>query len=198
MHTRLSAKFSIWFKIGTSLFIFLFSFILLTKLPHDPWPVWANLSFEVILFAASYMLVDYFFKDRTVIAFDPDNLYITDVISNAEQVIPLEQVSWLNMRMDTIKTGAIWYQKYSLHYEDEYHQEQKIRFYIKSTSYPLREFLKVTKNKNPNFRYKNWSWTFDLKDYTASQFKGLNTGPQFFHFPDLEQKDRISPTRQKG
>jgi hypothetical protein len=164
MRTRLSAKFSIWFKILTTLFLFLFSFILLTKLPHDPWPVWGNLTFEAILITSFYLLVQYFFKDRTVIAFDRDNLYITDVIAHAEQVIPLEHVSWLNMRMNSIKTGAIWYRGYSLHYADDYHQEQKIRFYIKSTGNELREFVTLAKNKNPEFRYKNWSWTFDLKD----------------------------------
>jgi len=164
MRTRLSVKFSVWFKIGTSFFLFLFSFILLTKLPHDPWPVWASLAFEAILFTSSYLVVQYFFKNRRVIAFDQDNLYITHVLSQEEQVIPLKQVSWLNMRMNRIKTGAIWYWGYSLHYTDDYNQEQKIRFYIESGSKELREFVGLAKNRNPEFQFKNWSWTFDLKD----------------------------------
>lgn len=164
MRTRLSAKFSVWFKIGVSIFLFLFSFILLSSLPHDPWPVWLSLSIEVILFAVSYLLADYFFKDRIVIAFDQDFLYITNVISETEQVIPLEHMIWLNMRMNTIKSGAYWYRSYSLHYDDGYNQEQKNRLYIESSSKALREFVTIAKNKNPDFRYKNWSWTFDVKD----------------------------------
>jgi hypothetical protein len=164
MRTRLSAKFSIWFKILTSFFLFLFSFILLTKLPHDPWPVWFTFSLDAVLFTGSYMTVQYFCKDRTVISFNPNNLYITDVKSNTEDIIPLEHVSWLNMRMNSIKTGAIWYQRYSIHYIDNYNQEQKIRLYIKLMGDSLMEFVKAAKAKNPDFRYKNWSWTLDLKD----------------------------------
>ena len=164
MRTRLSAKFSVWFKIGYSFILFLFSFIFLAGLSHDPWPVWITFSLESILFVASYLLIDYFLKDRKIIAFDLDNLYISDVTSNTEHVIPLEHVSWLNMRMNTLKQGAYWYRRYSLHYEDSTNQEQKIRFYVGTSSSELRDFVEKAKTKNPDFRYKNWSWTFDLKD----------------------------------
>ena len=164
MRIRLSAKFSIWFKILASFFLFLFSFILLTKLAHDPWPVWFTFSLDAVLLTGAYMTVQYFCKDRTVISFDQNNLYITDVKFNTEDVIPLEHVSWLNMRMNTIKMGAIWYRRYSIHYVDNYNQEQKVRLFIKLMGDSLVEFVKAAKAKNPDFRYKNWSWTFDLKD----------------------------------
>ena len=47
---------------------------------------------------------------------------------------------------------------------DENNEEQKIRIYIKSSGKELDEFVKLVKNKNPDFHDKNWSWTFDFKD----------------------------------
>jgi hypothetical protein len=164
MRTRLSATYSTGFRILVTFLVFAACFILLTNLPHDPWPVWFTFSLEAILLSGSFLLVQFLLKDRVVISFDENNLYLTNVISNSEQVIPLERVTWLNMRMNTIKTGAIWYTRYSLHYIDIDNLEQKIKFYNKSTDNSLYSFVKAAKKKNPDFRFKNWSWTLDLKD----------------------------------
>jgi hypothetical protein len=164
MRTRLSAEYSIGFKILNAFLLFVVSFILLTNLPHDPWPVWFTFSLDAILLTGSYLMVQFFLKDRVVISFDENSLYLTNVITNSEQIIPLEQVTWLNMRMNIIKTGGIWYTRYSLHYNDMNNPDQKIKFYNKSTDNSLYSFVKAAKAKNPDFRYKNWSWTLDLKD----------------------------------
>jgi hypothetical protein len=136
----------------------------MSNLHHNIWPVWVNLSLEALILVASFMLVHYVFKDRKIIEFDQNYLYIENVILNTEEVIPLKNIHWLNMRMGTIETGTTWYFKYSLHYSDIKNVEQKIRFYIKSSCKELTDFVKLVKIKNPDFRDKNWSWTFDLKD----------------------------------
>ena len=72
----------------------------------------------------------------------------------------------LSISVYPARTGDTAWSSQLAEYADEYdyYQEQKIRFYIKSTGNQLKEFLTLAKNKNPDFRFKNWFWAFDLKD----------------------------------
>jgi hypothetical protein len=163
MHTRLTATYSVFDKIILSVFVFLFSLVGLSKIRFPSWIGGGTPVLTILLFAISYLLIQLIIKKRRVIEFDADNFYIVDLSSKTEQKIPLENVSWLNMRPGKIEVNR-WFVPYSLHYQDNNKKEQKISIYVDWLGKPIKEFVQFVIIKNPDFEFKNCTWTFDFKD----------------------------------
>ncbi len=162
MRTRLSAKYSMWVKLPITLIVFVIAFIIAAKLNIIAFlDAPRSYIFEIILLFACCRLVFFVLKDRKVIEFDESFLYIVDNKQGIETRIPLKNITWLNRRLRDFKVGALWFCWYSLHYLDEFNQQQRIRFFIKVPSEPCSRFAGLVKGKNPDFRFKNWSWNFD-------------------------------------
>ena len=163
MRTRLTASYSVFSKIIIATLIFVGSFIFFVNIGVTVWFGKGTPVFAIVLFIASWLLVQFITKDRTVIEFDASDFYIVDATSKTEQKFRLENVIWLNLRPGMIKVSR-WFVRYSLHYLDNYQQENKIRLWVSWTGKPLDEFVNAVKKKNPDFKYKGWTWTFDTKD----------------------------------
>lgn len=163
MRTRLTMNYSIFLKGLLTFFIFLFSFVFAASTGFTS--KLGNLTpvFELLLIIASFFLVQFITKDRTVIEFDEDYLYIVNKTVENEEKFPLEHVSWLNLRPGIMK-GNRWFVRFSLHYLDADGQPQRIKLWIDWLGNPLKSFVKLVKQKNPAFVYKDATWTFDYKD----------------------------------
>jgi hypothetical protein len=163
MRTRLTATYSVFTRIMISILIFVGSFILFVNMGFTIWLGRGIPVFAVILLITSYLLLRFILKDRVVIEFDSGDFYIVDASSKTEQKIPLENVSCLNLRPGIIKMTR-WYARYSIHYLDNYQQEQKIRLYADWLGKPLKDFVSAVKKKNSSFEFKDYTWTLDFKD----------------------------------
>jgi hypothetical protein len=156
MRTRLSVKWSISHKILTAFFIFLFSLVIWNKIYSYRWPEWIWHSFMVLSLIYAYPLAQFIYKDRTVVSYDQDNLYISNVVSGEEKVIPLEHVTFFKL---TIRRDN-YFHKWLLRYDDGFYQKQEIRFfYIYEYNYKAhKEFTAFIKKKNPAFILENYTW----------------------------------------
>jgi hypothetical protein len=123
-----------------------------------------NIIFISGFFFLCFKLIDFLLKERRVIEFDEDNLYIVDKQRQQEAYIPLKKLTRLNMRPAWFSIGNYWFNKYSLKFIDDFSQEQKISFYIQAGKPNTQKFVSFVKSRNPYFNYKNWTHTFDLSD----------------------------------
>jgi hypothetical protein len=171
MRARLSAVYSSWIKGGLAFFVCLFVYILSSGVRRALFDSfgervegWLFFLFAIVLFWGCYQLIAFVLKDRKIVEFDDTYLYIEDKKTATETQVPLENVFWLNMRMRELKMGTVWFFFYSLHYRDESRMERKVKFFIRTGSDEFAKFLTLVKAKNPDFRFKNWSWSFDFKD----------------------------------
>lgn len=163
MRTRLTASYSPFSKILIGVFIFVFSIVILA---HFILPVWLTrvfTFFEIILLIASYLFARLITKNRIVIEFDSSFFYIVNVASKEEQKIPLENVSWLNMRPGKVEVSSRFV-PYILHYFDNNQQEQRIKVWVNWMDEPVKAFTSSIEKKNPAFEYNDSSWSLDYKD----------------------------------
>jgi hypothetical protein len=98
------------------------------------------------------------------VEFDSDHVYITNNQEETEKQIPLHDVIKLNARPYWGYAGGERFTRYSLHYIDEYKMPQKVKFLIFSTNKHVGQFISLVKSKNPSFKEKNWTHTFDWWD----------------------------------
>ena len=155
MRTRLSVKWSISHKILTAFFIFLFSIIIWSNILSYRWPVWIWHSLIVLSFFYAYPLAQFIYKDRTVVLFDQENLYISNVVSGEEKVIPLEHVTFFKMTLTRVSS---YYYKWLLRYDDGFYQKQEFKFFLIRNYKVYQEFTTLTKKKNPAFRVENYTF----------------------------------------
>jgi len=172
MRERLSQPFSLVFRIFTSMFPFLFLVIIVanflgkyfwkTNLGIGVWLIYALLAF------LSFKIVSFLFREKIIVEYDDQNVYVRDKQLDSEQAIPIKNLIRLNLRPMSFSTGSIRYQKYNLWYADEYGKEAKVSFYsgisfFKSAN-SLYNFVRLVKQQNSEFDFKNWTWSFDLKE----------------------------------
>jgi len=167
MRYRLSSTYTLWQKIIVT--VLLFGLLLVTDLYGFILRNLPDLGFAKILIILAFAflcfkLVDFILRERKVIEFDEENLYIVDKKNEQEEYIPLRNLTKLNMRPTNFHIGNYWFNKYSLAFIDQVSQEQKIRFFIQIGKPNTEKFLSLVKAKNPDFRYKNWTHTFDFSD----------------------------------
>lgn len=167
MRYKLSATYTLWQKIIVT--ILLFGFLMVTDVYGSVLRSLPNLGFVNIIFVFGFIflcfkLVDFILKERNVIEFDDENLYIVDKKNEQEEYIPLRNLIKLNMRPTNFHIGNYWFNRHSLTFIDNLGQEQKVRLYIQTGKENTQRFLLLVKSKNPNFRYKNWTHTFDFSD----------------------------------
>jgi hypothetical protein len=165
MRHKLSATYTLWQKIIVT--ILLFGLLIVTDVYGSILRSLPDLGFVNILFIFAFIflcfkLVDFVLKERIVIEFDDDSLYIVDKKNEQEEHVPLRNLIRLNLRPVYFHIGNYWFNKHSLTFIDNLGQEQKIRFYVQTGKQNTQKFLSLVKSKNPDFRYKNWTHTFDF------------------------------------
>ena len=166
MRQRLSAKFRISTKISGTIVLFVGLVILTLKsgiLPPIPFILY---SVYALLAFAAYKLFGYFLSrmEKPVVEFDQEYLYVTNLDMCYEETIPLSRITRLNMRPESFKSGNYWFYEHSITYGDEFNVEARIVFYIFTREKSLKQFIKLVKEKNPAFNYKNWTHTLDLSE----------------------------------
>lgn len=149
--------------------VLLFAFLLATDiygsiLRNIPDLGYANIFVVFAFIFLCFKLVDFLFRERKVIEFDEENLYIIDKQKEQEECIPLKNLIKLNMRPMYLDIGNYWFNKHSLKFVDSLNQEKQTCFYIRTGSPNTQKFLSLVKSKNPDFIYKNWTHTFDISN----------------------------------
>lgn len=150
MRTRLTASYSPFSKILIGVFIFVFSIVILAHIILPVWLTRVFTVFEIILLIASYLFARFITKNRIVIEFDASFFYIVDVASKTEQKLPLENVSWLNLRPGKIEVSSRFV-PYILHYQDNNRQKQSIKVWVDWLDEPVKAFTNSIKKRNPEF-----------------------------------------------
>ena len=150
MRTRLTASYSPFSKILIGVFIFVFSIVVLAHIILPVWLTRVFTVFEIILLIASYLFARFITKNRIVIEFDTSFFYIVDVASKTEQKLPLENVSWLNLRPGKIEVSSRFV-PYILHYQDNNRQKQSIKVWVDWLDEPVKVFTNSIKKRNPEF-----------------------------------------------
>ena len=150
MRTRLTASYSPFSKILIGVFIFVFSIVVLAHIILPVWLTRVFTVFEIILLIASYLFARFITKNRIVIEFDASFFYIVDVASKTEQKLPLENVSWLNLRPGKIEVSSRFV-PYILHYQDNNRQKQSIKVWVDWLDEPVKVFTNSIKKRNPEF-----------------------------------------------
>jgi hypothetical protein len=119
MRTRLSAKYSYWVIGSIALFAFVSLFILSASVGITAF-IWGMIHnpglivFAILLFGLCIRLVTWILTPNNIIEFDDNFVYIEDVKNATEDKIPLERVTWLNLRPLSFDVGAYWFWRYSL------------------------------------------------------------------------------------
>lgn len=158
MRQRLAAKFSVGQKIVST--ILLLVFVLISGISGkiiDLFPELASIDFLVsgCLAAASFAVIQFVMKDRKVIEFDDENLYIIRVKDQQEMAIPLRNLIKLSLRPPKLEIGAYWFWTYSLTFTGETGMEENIRFMMVVGRSSYQQFLPLVISKNPNFKVRN-------------------------------------------
>ncbi len=110
---------------------------------------------SLIFFYAYPLALLFIYKDRTVVSFDQENLYISNDVSGEEKVIPLEHVTFFKM---TLTRVSYYYYRWLLRYDDGFYQKQEVRFFLIKNYKVYQEFITLTKKKNPGFRVENYTF----------------------------------------
>jgi hypothetical protein len=158
MRQRLSAKYGLNIKLPLAFIISLFPLIftldnnLLSWLPHS---IYTTLIFYALLVFGTYKIVSYYLREKLVVEFDQDYLYITNMEMGYEESIPLNRIIHLKRHQGYFEAGSRWFSEHTLTYMIEYEAETKISFDIEAGDKNLEAFEKVTKSKNPEFHYND-------------------------------------------
>ena len=165
MRQRLSAEYTVWPKIALTILLFatlLVTDIYGTVLRNLPDLVVGHYVAIFLFIFLCYKFIDFLLRERIVVEFDSDNLYIIDKKYQQEEPIPLQKILNLSVRPAYFHIGRYWFFRHSLTFIDNLNQEQKISFNIQTGRKSTKNFTALVKEKNPNFRYKNWTHPFDF------------------------------------
>jgi hypothetical protein len=161
MRQRLSAKFSIGQKIALAMI--LLAMMLITGISGkiaNLFPELANIGFLVfgILAVASFAIINFLLKDRKIVEFDDENLYVVSVKDQQKRAIPLRNLNMLALRPPKLEIGAYWFWTYSLTFTGDAGTEEKILFMMIVGRSSCQQFIPLVTSKNPGFKVKNWTF----------------------------------------
>jgi len=161
MRQRLSAKFSMGQKI-TIAFLLLVALLVtgISGTISNLFPELAMIPFLVtgLLAAGSFALIQFLMKDRKIVEFDDENLYVIYVKDQQEKTIPLRNLTKLALRPPKLEIGAYWFWTYSLTFTGESGTEEKIRFMMLVGRSSYQQFIPLVTAKNPDFKVRNWTF----------------------------------------
>lgn len=120
-------------------------------------PVLLVLLLDAVSAFACFKLAQFFLREKIIVEFDEDNLYITNVKEQQERTISLDNMIKYALRPGKITMGAVWYWKHSLDFINESKQDEQIRFFVNVNNPADNDFISLARSKNPDFKYKNWS-----------------------------------------
>lgn len=165
---RLNAKYSVGIKIVLTIFLFIILGItgvwgFIYRFLPDWGPVW-NWTMTALDAFVCYKLIDFILKDRRVLEFDDEWLYVINKKEDTEEQIPLRCIVALNRRPHSWEIGAYLFNRYSIHYVDDFYAKGKVAFMAGPGWRNLYEFEEKVSRQNPNFKAKRWTHSFDFWD----------------------------------
>jgi hypothetical protein len=167
MKVRLSASYTLWMKVLLTLLLFAVLLAtdvygsVLRNLPDIGEIGEVVIKIPLFIFLC-YKLVDFILKERKVVEFDEEYVYIITKKDSLECLIPLYNVLKLNMRPVNFRIGNYNFNRYNLYYTSGAGTTEKQSFFIRTAGKELQQFINFTKQQNPDFRYKNWTHSFDF------------------------------------
>lgn len=136
---------------------------LLNRVDERPWPQFLRLLLAAACYYSAYQLVKHWMREKQVVEYDTNYIYITDLQQGTQTKIPLQNVVRWNRRpgyYDYKKRSSL---RYSLHYLDSTGLLAKV-IVVTSSSVYVDDFLKKVKAQNPAFTQKHWTHSFDYPD----------------------------------
>lgn len=163
MRQRLSARYTLWQKIPLTFMLFVI--VLLTGisgkiLNNLPDSLFVMVLVFALLAAFCFMIIQFLLKERTIVEFDDENLYIINLKDQQQRSIPLAKMIRLNMRPPGFVIGTFSFWTFSLSFTNDSNQDEKIKFVMQEgmLSSPYKRFVSLTTDKNPGFQTKNWTF----------------------------------------